>query len=136
MTRKKKHKMPAQLARLEQRFAVWRRTRKARTRIPEPLWASAVKLAASFGIHRTASTLKLDYYSLKERLEQMPSESVSDYVSGQRPAFVELRPAVPAPAGECLIEFEDAQGASMRVHLKGVDVPDLVALGRSFWNPQ
>lgn len=135
MSRKKNHKVPAQLARVQQRFAVWRRTRRARTRIPEPLWAAAVKLAASFGIHQTASALKLDYYSLKKRLEQMPCESLSARASGQRPAFVELQAPL-APAAECVIELEDAQGASMRVHLKGVDVPDVVALSHSFWNPQ
>jgi hypothetical protein len=33
-----------------------------------------------------------------------------------------------------VIEWEDVAGARMRVHLKGQDVPDLLALSRSFWN--
>jgi hypothetical protein len=35
---------------------------------------------------------------------------------------------------ECVIEFEDAAGARMRVQLKGQNPPDLLALSRSFWN--
>ena len=50
-------------------------------------------------------------------------------------AFWEL--PLPASAGdcECTLELEDAAGAKMRVHLKGVATPDLAALSRSFWNP-
>jgi hypothetical protein len=47
---------------------------------------------------------------------------------------VEL-PSMPL-ASECVIEFEDGAGASMRVHLKGTDLPDVLALGRSFWNAE
>jgi hypothetical protein len=32
--------------------------------------------------------------------------------------------------------WEDAAGAKMRVHLKGVEAPDVVALSRSFWEAQ
>ena len=39
-------------------------------------------------------------------------------------------------ASECVIEFEDGGGAVMRVHLKGTEVPDVLALGRSFWNAE
>jgi hypothetical protein len=31
------------------------------------------------------------------------------------------------------LELEDAGGAKMRVHLKGVEAPDITALSRSFW---
>jgi hypothetical protein len=48
--------------------------------------------------------------------------------------FLELVP--PLSASECLLELENAAGAKMRVHLKGVASPDLAALSRSFWNPR
>ena len=35
---------------------------------------------------------------------------------------------------ECVIELEDATGSRMRVHVKGQDIPDVLALSRSFWN--
>jgi hypothetical protein len=88
-----------------------------------------VKLADAHGLNRTASVLRLDYYSLKKRVE-----STKPGAGSAAPAFVELSPPSMATADECLIEFEDDAGASMRVHLKGYDAPDLVALGRNFWN--
>jgi len=73
--------------------------------------------------------LGLDYYSLKKRVEARHSDSAS--VS---PAFIELSPPSLAASGECVVEFEDGAGAILRVHLRGCDAPDLVALGRSFWS--
>jgi len=62
--------LPARLEGLRRRFERWRQTRKVRSRIPEPLWASAVKVAGTYGIHRTAKALRVDYYALKKRVEQ------------------------------------------------------------------
>jgi hypothetical protein len=130
--RKTTRNLPARLERTRQRFDRWRETRKVRSRIPESLWASAVKMARAYGINRTARALRVDYYSLKERVE---SEVSSSGVPKKNTSstFVEL--AVPAIAStcECLLELEDVAGAKMRVHLKGVEVPDLAALSRSFW---
>jgi hypothetical protein len=86
-----------------------------------------VKLADAHGLSRTASALKLDYYSLKKRLEASHSDSPS--MSG---AFVEVSPPSPAGFGECVIEFEDGSGASLRVHLRGCETPDLAALVQCF----
>jgi len=121
------------LARGRDRFEGWRRDRKIGARIPDQLWGLAVKLADAHGLSRTASTLKLDYHALKKRVAAKTPDSSS--VPG---AFIELSPPCTtpslAPSGECVVEFEDGSGASMRVHLRGCDVPDLVALGRSFWS--
>ncbi len=70
MRAKKSVNLPSALAGAERQFTKWRRTRKPGMRIPERLWASAVKLAASHGVHPTASALRLDYYSLKKRIER------------------------------------------------------------------
>ena len=118
--------LPASLSRLGQRFAVWRKTRKPGERIPEPLWRAAVKLAATCGLNRTARFLKLDYYSLKKRLDHAGSPLPSS-------AFIEL-PSPTVVSSECVIEWEDAAGARMRVQVKGQKLPDLLALSRSFWN--
>ena len=48
-------------------------------------------------------------------------------------AFLELAAPVATGSGECILELENADGAKMRVHLKGVEAPDLAALSRSFW---
>lgn len=87
-----------------------------------------MQLADAHGLNRTASALRLDYYSLKKRVDLANAHSRS-----ATSAFVELRPPPLAVSGECVIEFEDVAGARLRVHLKGCDAPDLVALGRGFW---
>ena len=128
MSGRKHHDIPAPLARGRARFESWRRARAAGTRIPERLWKLAVKLAVAHGLNRTARALKLDYYSLKKRVEAKKDASVAT------PAFVELSPPPMTVPGECVVEFDDGTGASMRIHLRGCEVPDLVALGRSFWS--
>ena len=135
--------LPARLEGLRRRFERWRRTRKGRDRIPEPLWASAVKLAGKYGLQRTARTLRLEYNALKKRVEQKAViagiEREAAATASKSPAgtagatFLELPAAGWAGFGECILELEDASGATMRVHLKGVAAPDLAALSRSFW---
>ena len=148
MAGRRHREIPAALTRGRDRFEGWRRTRQAGTRIPDKLWSLAVKLADGHGLSRTASVLGLDYYSLKKRVAagnssvtSVPSAFVagsasSDSVSA-RPAFIELSSLqVPSPeaSGECVVEFADGTGASLRIHLSGCQTPDLVALGRSFWS--
>jgi hypothetical protein len=87
---------------------------------------AAVKTAAVHGLHRTARALKLDYYSLKKRVDDASS-------LGESSMFVELpSPAMPI-AGEWMVEWEDAAGCRMRVQGKGPGLPDVLALSRSFW---
>ena len=122
--------VPSSLTRLGQRFVTWRKTRSPGARIPESLWNSAVKMAGKYGVSPTARALKLDYYSLKKRADAA-SRSVPT------PTFVELPSAalsVSSASSECVIQWEDAAGARMRVHVKGQNLPDVLALSRSFWN--
>jgi hypothetical protein len=81
----------------------------------------------------------VDYYTLKSRLEDKPAKrveaasSLAASTGPVEPAFLEL----PAPArtgvAACLLELEDAEGCKMRIHLKGIEAPDLSALSRSLW---
>ena len=128
MGERKNGEVPARLKRLEQRFAAWRKTRVRGERIPELLWKSAAKLAVDYGLNQTSAVLKLDYYSLKKHAGGQATETESPS------AFIELPSAAVAPASECVIEFEGAAGASLRVTLKGAGAPDVLALGRSFWD--
>ena len=140
MGTKRTRALPARLEGLRRRFERWRRTRKVRSLIPEPLWASAVKLAGRYGIHRTAKALRVDYYALKKRVEQKaaiagtqqePAATASKAAAAAK--FLELPAAAWSGSGECTLELEDAVGAKLRVHLKGFEPPDLAALSRSFW---
>ena len=126
--------LPARLEIVRRRFERWRRTRKRRSRIPDSLWAVAVELANVYGIHPTARSLRVDYYSLKKRTE---TESAVEPGASEKAVatFLELpRPASASPC-QCTLECEDASGARMRVHLTSESPPDLAALSRSFWNP-
>jgi hypothetical protein len=116
-----------ELVQAAERFARWRRNRVVGERIPETLWNGAVALAGRYGVSRTASTLKVGFYELQRRVAtiQKGEQAVSPVT------FVECPPAV--TASECVIEFEKASGCRMRVQFKG-QLPDLVALGRSFWD--
>jgi len=127
---KKRGEVPAPLLRLKRKFTEWRNSRTPGQRIPHLLWKSAAKLAAEYGLSQTATVLGLDYYSLKRHVEQQSSETRSGA------AFIELPSAPLAPTSECIIELDDGTGASMRIHLKGSELPDLLELGRSFWNAE
>lgn len=116
---------------VKERFASWRTKRTRGERIPERLWDAAVKVAAEIGVNQTAKALVLDYYALRRRLEAVSEESVAT-------GFIELpTPAIDAvnttTASECIIELEDDAGASMRMHIKGVDLASIASLGHSLW---
>ena len=131
----RKHgEVPVRLVRLEQRFVEWRRTRKRGERIPLSLWKSAAKLAAKYGLNQTATVLKLDYVSLKSHFNRHNGDQHN--ADSANATFVELPSPTISPASECVIEFENGSGASMRVYLKGNAVPDVLELGRSFWNAE
>jgi len=135
MATKKTRGIPGPLERTRDRFENWRRGRRLGARIPQRLWNAAVNMARSYGVHRAASTLGLDYYSLKKRVEEhdadAPRAAKTD-PDENLPRFLELVPA-PMGATECILELEQPNGAKLRVHLKGAAAPDLTSLSRGFW---
>lgn len=115
------------LSKLNERFTAWRRVRKRGERIPPSLWRAASQCAVNYGLNRTAKALRLDYYSLKKHLDAQTTSTP------QTLPFVTV-PTLPTGAvSECLIELQSGTGASIRVHLKGAHVPDLLALSRELW---
>ena len=129
---------PARLGAVRRRFERWRATRTGLARIPAKLWAAAVKAAGRYGLSPTAQALGLDYNMLKRRVAAADGEPAPGNESeGQAAAtFVEWAPPVPNGMIECILELENAAGAKMRIHLKGIAAPDLPALSRSFWDSQ
>jgi hypothetical protein len=91
-----------------------------------------VKAAGRYGLNPTARALRLDYYTLKKRVEAAGSQDGPDGESVA--SFLELTPPASGSAAECILELERPDGAKMRVHLKGSEAPDLAALSRSFWS--
>jgi len=133
------HTQCSQLEGVRRRFERWRRTRKALSRIPEPLWAAAVKVASASGISHTAKTLRVNYPALKTRiaaaasLQAQPEGGPANQRFASVPAFLELAPPTGNGACQCTVELEDASGATMRISLQSAEVPDLAALSGSFW---
>ena len=131
MPGRKRRETWADLSRVAVRFEQWRGRRTAGARIPATLWKSAVKLAGRHGVSRVATVLKLDYYALKRRHGRQPFPVVEAEAPSAPPAFVELAPSARPSSGQCLIEFVNSAGSTLRVHLPARQVPDLVALVRS-----
>jgi hypothetical protein len=131
----KTHDIPARLEGVRRRFERWRQAHRTRSRIPDSLWAAAARVAGQYGIQRTSRALRLDYYSLKERVEQQSTAVPDPAERAVAATFLQLPPPASVGPCECTLELEDAAGAKMRVHLKNIATPDLAALSRSFWNP-
>jgi hypothetical protein len=137
--------LPPRLEGVRRRFERWRQGRQSRARIPEPLWDSAVEMAAAHGVHRTARALGVNYYTLKDRLEQRgaggeiaPASDAAVGSSASAPpaavtTFLEMTSPRPVGTCECTLELEDG-GAKLRLHLRGVAAPDLASLSRSVWD--
>jgi hypothetical protein len=123
--------VPPEVSSLQRQVERWRQERRHREPMPEQLWHSAARLAQQHSVARIARWIRLDYYTLKERVESLDHERVA--LQEQGPAFVELALPTGAPAPECTIELEHPRGGRMRIHVKGAGVPDLAALSRSFW---
>ena len=112
---------------LRRRLEAWRTSSKPRSRIPGRLWNSAVRAAGRYGLNRTAKALHLDYYALKKRLD------VAAAAQGTASSFIELNPQALSATPECLVELESRNGEKMRIHLKGMALPDLSAFSGMFW---
>ncbi|HEY7422844.1 MAG TPA: hypothetical protein VH682_01160 [Gemmataceae bacterium] len=130
MSKSKRVQLPKDLARARSRFQSWRATRQTGSRIPQTLWALAVRLVKTHGVSRTASALGLAYYTLKKRAEQ-----TADQPQSSDPAFVEL-PSSLVVGKQGLFELDNGAGGRIRVQLVGYDAADVVALLRNFWNAE
>jgi hypothetical protein len=116
-----------QFDQLKKRLDGWRKSHRPKARIPGRLWEAAVQVAGQCGLNRTAKTLHLDYYDLKKRLD------AADARQSSIASFIELSPAASGSAAECIIELETRNSSKMRIHIKGMGMPDLNALSNAFW---
>jgi len=120
------------VAQVRDQFENWRKTRQKRTAIPEALWEAAVSLSRDYPILQISKALRLNYTTLKNRVQAAHSGSQPRSKCG--PAFVELDFGRSTFPSECIVEMEDTTGSKMKMHLKGVAVVDLLELGRAFWS--
>lgn len=122
--------LPKDLLGGRSRFQAWRQRRQTRSRIPDTLWALAVRLVNRHGLNPTARALGVDYYSLKKRAEVVAASEAP----APGPAFVALPPAMVGK--QCLFERNNAAGATRRVQLLGYDTADVEALARAVWSAE
>ena len=111
----------------------WRRSRVPGGRIPDELWKAAVRLAGEHGVSKTAIVLRLDYYSLKDRLEAFGRES-GERRGRRAPAFVEVPLDVSPRVPDCVLQLEDGGRGRLRIELRGRAASDIEALALSLWN--
>jgi len=119
---------------LRQEFERWRRKHGGRgSRIPQELWAQAVKVARTEGVYATARRLRLNYERLKERvgLAEAPGASLGSAGAG----FIEV-PMGSLGGGRLLVELVGRGGEQMRIHLDGARTAELVGLAQAFWSRQ
>ena len=135
MNARKTRDLPAPLEGVRRRFAEWRSTHRARSRLPNSLWAAAVRMVGKYGLYRTARALPVEYYSLKKRVKERFALARGTRRSRPLAAFVELPPPSLVGTCDCILEMEDAAGVKMRCQVKTTAPPDLAVLCRSFRTP-
>src|SRR6516164_8295271 len=95
-------RLPADLERGRSRIQAWREHGRPGGRVPEPLWAMAVRLAATHGLSRTATVLGVSYCGLKQRAElagTAPQPRGSSFIEVPSPVVV---------GRQCLLELDVA----------------------------
>lgn len=132
MNAKRPSQIPIALSEARHQLDHWRsRQPSKRTRLPEEFWRQAVALAKQYGLNKTARALKVKYESLKKHLEQSGANE-GDSAKVQ-PEFIELLPAAIKPGTvECMLEWADGCGASVRMHMRGVGPSELSAVAGVF----
>jgi hypothetical protein len=112
----------------------WRKTRKKRSPMPEPLWDAAVELAQSDGVYPIARALRVNYQSLQCRVAM--ASSATRPGTGAPRGFVELGSALPIalprlPVGPVL-ELSDGNGATLTIRLPSASELDVERLAEAF----
>ena len=132
MERKKRRSDAAQIEEVLGRLESWRKSGSSRRRIPEPLWRAAAELARRVGVNPIARQLRLDYYSLKRRVQKAPpTKARSKPAESPSPSFVEVEFPAPGVTAECVIEVEDRWGRRMTVRLSGPGAKEAPAMAKN-----
>lgn len=116
---------------VRQRIAQWRETRTHQgAPMPAALWAAAVAFAQRYGVAQTVRALRVDYGSLKTRIEAAGGAAPM----APSPAFIEVTAARPVGLGSCVLAIEGGHGRRLRVEASGLPAADLVALVQWAWS--
>lgn len=132
MKTKQPAEIPVALSEARRQLDHWRSQQSSkRTRLPKEFWQQAVALAKQYGLNKTARALKVKYESLKKHLEQ--SGGGEGHSAKTTPEFIEILPAAIQPGTvECMLEWADGLGGTMRMHMRGVGPSELSAVAGVF----
>ena len=136
MNTKQPPNIPIALSTARSQFDRWRsRQHSKRARLPQELWQQAVALAREHGLNKTARTLGLKYDSLKKHLDHSGADK---WISAKTKSdFIELLPGPITPSGvECVIEWADGSGTTVRMHIKGAGLSELASIAGVFRSGQ
>jgi len=132
MSTKQPANLPIALSTARRQLDYWRSQQpNKRTRLPKELWQQAVALAKEHGLNKTARALNVKYDSLKKHLHEAGADEDSSV--RPQPDFIELLPGTMTPSAvECMIEWLNGHDATVRMHIKGVGLSELIALAGMF----
>ncbi len=119
------------LAQLVERLRRWRDGRVAGTRIPAQLWDAAVVLAKVHGVPCISKALELDDKRLKRRVERAAGQVPAAQPQARFAEMFAPRTPTPAPAAashDCVLELQNARGATMHLHLHGAGLSALASV--------
>ena len=120
---------------VQARIERWRRIRPKRCAMPEELWADALTLCSSLGVHPVARRLRLNYDRLKLRMAEAELRALTR-PAPVPPGFVEL-PATSAvrrgPVSVAEVELSRPDGARLTFRMADRQEVDLAELSGAFF---
>ena len=130
MKRRNKDEVAA-LEPLRRRLGRWRSGHEGHfRRIPEDIWRESARAARRYGVAAVAHRLRLDYYSLKSRLDGL---SGVKRPADNAPTFVELVPTPVKKNSANAIELQTARGSKFRIEFEGELTKEVSALSERLW---
>jgi hypothetical protein len=122
---------------LNNKFCEWRKSKKSsKDRIPEELWAEAVKLAQKDSVFRVSQKLRLSYIDLKKRMGKSNREGMRR--SNEEGDFMELKVSAPThpflreATSHCIMELIRGDGAQLKVYSTHGATIDITRICESF----
>ena len=109
-------------------LSAWRKHRRHRQPIPEPLWQAAAVLARTHGVSPICSALRLNYYDLQRRADSAAGAAKPS----APPTFLEVPVATWKPPVSDLATVELAHPSGSRLTLRLLNGPDLLAVVQTF----
>ena len=130
MEKKQSNVSNPEFAEIRQQLETWRSTTKKGKSIPKQIWDTAVKLAKAYSVSSVSKELRLSYNDLKKRVYPARNQKIEKKIS--KSPFIELDLKSSTSHQECIVEMEDNRGSKMKIHIKGQNGLDFIALGRAF----